>query len=440
MIKIPKTPLSNRPQHLRGLRIAVECLTLLFLLIPIPALLCAAFGSLRLKVCFFFYAVAAVSSLFLLHYFIRKKNLLGLSIQDVQEKINIANDEFGRAKNNYLALEAKIERYNKLKTIIEELNKHPSLDQIAQSLCEISYSLIAKEKGTCLLYLIDRQTHCLSLFKTKKEDRGLVIKTKKGDMYDLWVTRHVSPLLVEDAKKDFRFDIEKLGGSDPRKVYSLISAPLVNENRFLGILRLDSPEAESYSQDDLRFLLTLCDFGAVAIENSELFQKTQDLAIHDGLTQVYTKGYFIERLQEECKRSIRRETPLSLLMLDIDFFKQYNDTFGHTAGDIVLKNLCIRMQESLKGMSPLIGRFGGEEFCALLPGIDKDDACVAAESLRKTLEGQGITLRRQVTRVTVSIGVANFPYDTIAPDELVFKADQALYRAKNQGRNRVQAA
>jgi diguanylate cyclase (GGDEF)-like protein len=161
------------------------------------------------------------------------------------------------------------------------------------------------------------------------------------------------------------------------------------------------------------------------------------LAIHDELTSLYTKGYFLERLKEECKRGMRQNRVVSLLMLDIDYFKNYNDRLGHTAGDIVLQTLSHNIVDALKDLSPIISRFGGEEFCIVLPSQDKQKASAVAEQLRIRMEKTNITLRRQETNVTVSIGVASLPDDASDEDELVIKADRAMYEAKQKGRNRV---
>jgi len=367
----------------------------------------------------------------------KRKYNLGLQIQDLQEKVNILNDQNFQERKNKIALQEKIRRYNSLKQIIEEINQNLNLESVADTLSSIAFSLIANNKGTCILYLVDNKTQTPILIKTKKEDKELVIKAKEGDIFDLWVLRHVSSLAIEDIRKDFRFDLEKLKTQDLRSISSLISAPLITENKFLGILRLDNPLTGFYSQDDLRFLVTICDLGAVALENSELFQRTQDLATHDGLTSLYTKGYFLERLKQEYKRSIRKNTLFSLLMLDIDYFKNYNDKFGHTAGDIVLKNLSLNIVNSLKQFSPVISRFGGEEFCAILSHIDKKKARAIAEELRKEIEKMKIILRRQETNVTVSIGIATFPDDAKDEDELLLRVDRAMYKAKQKGRNRV---
>jgi len=363
---------------------------------------------------------------------------LQLQSQDTSEKINILNDQDSHELKNKIALQEKISRYSSLKKVIEKVNQNLDLESIADSLVLLTFSLIANNQGACLLYLVDKETQVsLSLFKTKKEDKELIIKSKQGDIFDFWVLRHASPLLIEDIKKDFRFDLEKLKVEAVRPFASLISAPLISEHRFLGILRLDHPDTGFYSQDDLRFLLTICDLGAVALENGELFKRTQDLAIHDELTSLYTRGYFLERLKEECIRSLRQNRTLSLLMLDIDYFKNYNDKFGHTAGDIVLRTLSKNIVESLKDLSPIVSRFGGEEFCVVIPGANKKKAYDIACELRAKVERTKIILRRQATFVTVSIGVATFVDDAKDEDELILKADRAMYEAKQKGRNRV---
>jgi diguanylate cyclase (GGDEF)-like protein len=245
-------------------------------------------------------------------------------------------------------------------------------------------------------------------------------------------------LLIEDIKKDFRFDLEKIEAKAYiRPISSLISSPLISEYKFLGILRVDNSISSLYSQDDLRFLTTISDLGAVALENGELFQRTRDLAIHDELTRLYTKGYFSERLKEECKKGLRQDITFSLLVLDIDYFKNYNDKFGHTSGDIVLKNLSHTMTDFLKDSNSIISRFGGEEFCIILPAKDKSGAYKIADELRVKIEKRKIILRKQETHVTISIGVASFPQDATDADELILRADKAMYEAKQKGRNRV---
>jgi len=409
----------------------------LFLYILLPIYLARGKAHQSLISLFLFYAVNALTILYLFKINSNRRYRLEYQIQSLEEKSNILSDQNNQELKNHLALQAKIIRYNSLKKIVEEINKTLNLDSIADYLAGVTFSFISNNKGVCNFYLVDNQTQKLRLFKTKKEDKKLIIKAKEGDIFDLWVLRHASPLLIEDIKKDFRFDLEKLKIQDLRPVSSLVSIPFITDQRFLGILRLDNPNPRFYSQDDLRFLARICDLGGVALENSELFKDTQDLAIHDGLTSLYTKGYLLERLKEECKRSIRQRSAFSLLMLDIDFFKNYNDRFGHTAGDIVLKNLSRNIVESLKKLNPVVSRFGGEEFCVVLEKVDKKKAYNLADALRENIEKDKIILRKKETHITVSIGVATFPSDASDEDELIRKADRAMYEAKLKGRNQV---
>ncbi|MDD2703605.1 MAG: sensor domain-containing diguanylate cyclase [Candidatus Omnitrophica bacterium] len=357
--------------------------------------------------------------------------------QNMQEKINILRNENIREDKNRNGLREKISRYNHLKDIIEKINKNFDLDSTVDNLVSIAFSSIANSRGNCFLYLFDNQERRLTLYKTKKEDKRLIIKPKAGDMFDHWVLRHMNCLWVEDAKKDFRFDPEKREDSESRPLGSLISVPLAAGHSLVGILRLDNPLPNFYSLDDLRFLMAIADIGAVALENNELFEKTKELAIHDGLTGLFAKGYFFDRLKEECKRGLRQKKIFSLLMIDIDRFKLYNDRFGHPAGDIVLGAISRAIVDFLKEETALIGRFGGEEFCVILSERAKEEAVSLAERLRKNIEEQSIVLRGQETKVTVSIGVASFLQDARDEAELVIKADKAMYAAKQGGRNRV---
>jgi len=442
LIKIPKKLSANKNLFFLSVilpffKITVSLLLIFILYCFLPFYLFArskGAGSLWLTI---FYLVNLAITFYLLRKNSRRIYHLQIKVENTQEQINVLDIQHARAIKNQAALKEKIRRYNSLKNIIEEINHSLTLEAIAHSLSDIAFSSIAHHQGSCILYLVDPRTQTLSLFKTKKEDHKLIIKAKEGDAFDLWVLRHSSPIIVEDVKKDFRFDPEKLKSEDVRGFSSLISAPLISENKFLGILRLDHPTTNFYSQDDLRFLVTVSDLGAVALENGELFQKTQDLAIHDGLTSLYTKGYFLERLKEECRRSQRHNTDFSLLMLDIDYFKSYNDKFGHTAGDIVLQKLSLDIANFLKESNPVISRFGGEEFCIILPRTDKEKAMATAEQLRSRIEKMRIILRRQETQVTVSIGVSSLPQDANDEDELIMKADQAMYAAKQKGRNKA---
>jgi diguanylate cyclase (GGDEF)-like protein len=368
---------------------------------------------------------------------LNRKYSLDYKVQQLQEDINIINEQIDRENRVKSAQEARILRYLSLKKLIEEINQEFDPEATAEQLLAAAFSLVADKKGVCLMYLVDKHDQKPILFKVKKEDRRLVIKDKEGDMFDNWVMRHNAPLFVEDVFKDFRFDIGKVEQQEHRPLASLISAPILTDQGLVGLLRLEHHEPGYYSQDDLRLLSTICDLGAVTLESSELYQKMEELANHDSLTSFLTRGYFVEALKDEVKRSSRSKTQFSLLLADLDYFKLYNDRFGHTAGDEVLRILSRIFKDELAEFNPVIGRYGGEEFCIILPGVAKPKALEIAGNLRKKVEKEKVVLRRQETNITISIGIAVFPDDAADDMDLIRKSDAAMYRAKEKGRNQV---
>ncbi|MFH1191771.1 MAG: sensor domain-containing diguanylate cyclase [Candidatus Omnitrophota bacterium] len=374
---------------------------------------------------------------FLLKYYSGKILLIQSGIEHHQEAINITEVENKKNQEYNLALKLKIKRYDNLEKLIENLNLSLKLEIVIRELSSTVYTLISNRTGVVLFYLLDNQSQKLNLAFSIKENPDSAILSKEGDIFDQWVLRHSSQLVIENLKNDFRFDFDRFSCQDKRTVLSLISSPLISNNSLLGLLRLESIKGGFFNQDDLRFLALVADLGAVALENSLLFQKTQDLAIHDNLTALYTHSYFIDRLRDEVRRAQRLDQHLSLMMIDIDFFKQYNDKFGHIMGDLVLKKMGRLLKDALSEFNALICRFGGEEFLVMLSGIDKKKSLIIAEKLRQRIQSEKIMLRRQDTHVTVSIGVASLPMDTKDEDELVQRADRAMYAAKEKGRNQV---
>ncbi len=362
-----------------------------------------------------------------------------INYENLKEEINTLNEQIKDFKNTHSSLEQKVVYYNDLREITNKI-QNLSLKEICQHLVDNTFYLLGKNKGSCLLYLVDPDRKKMNLFLTKKADRDYVINQKQGDVFDRWVIRHTASLLVGNVKADFRFDLEKTEFKPGRQVLSLISAPLKVEQRVLGILRLDNDAVHFYSQDELRFLDAICNIGALGLENAMLFQRTQELAIHDSLTSVYTKGYYLERLDEQIQRVTSAKSPgnLSLLMIDIDNFKGYNDQYGHIAGDIVLRGLGELFLEFFAGVSgAMVCRFGGEEFSVSLLDISKQKSRNLARDLRVKVQAKRFILRRKETQVTISVGLANLSSRIKTPQDLILQADKALYQAKQRGRNQV---
>ncbi len=220
-----------------------------------------------------------------------------------------------------------------------------------------------------------------------------------------------------------------------------MSVPLRFGGRPLGILRLSEGDRRSFTEAELDLAQGLGEQAALAINNARLYQAIEEQAIRDGLTGLFNHRFFYERLQAELVRSRRYGTPVSLLMIDVDDFKHYNDRYGHQAGDEVLRVLGVLIAREVRRDLDIACRYGGEEFTVILPHTPTAAAGVS-ERLRERIAATAFTSAdgTDLGSVTVSIGVAVYPGVAPEVDALVGAADEALYVAKGKGKNRVEVA
>jgi len=262
---------------------------------------------------------------------------------------------------------------------------------------------------------------------------GFYKPEKNGDIFDMWILKHNCPLLIEDTAQDYRFDLETTGQAIP--IGSFISVPLILDEKLLGILRLNSFDKYTFYSEDLSFLGAIADLSATTIGNTILYKQMERLALHDGLTGLYLRRYILERLDEILLYN--KQKAFTLMMLDIDDFKLYNDRFGHTAGDIIIRSVAKILLRHTRKHKDIVCRYGGEEFLVYLEGKNRSKAIEIAEKIRQDIEARHVVLRRIETNVTVSIGIACYPKDGRTKTDLIKKADDNLYRAKSTGKNRV---
>ena len=388
------------------------------------------FLSIGLVICIFYLII-------LRNRLIKKQSEIRLWIQNYREQMNLVEAGIQQEQVAIESFREKIVNYSQLKGLTERLSMCLTLEDTSKVFSAEVNRLFGDKDTTIILYLFHSKTGALGISSSQKGQMRINIKSKKGDAFDQWIVKTMQPLLIEDTKSDYRFDVERIVPQDARDIGSLISVPLMVGNKALGILRIDSPRENHFTTEDLRFLTTIGDLGAVAIENAQLYERVEQLAIRDGLTGLYLRRYLLDRVPEEISRQLRRKKQLAFLMFDLDKFKQYNDKFGHVAGDIVLRTMGMLLTNLFKEPGMLICRYGGEEFSVLVPDCTQKRALELAEEARRKVSEQTIILRREKTRVTVSIGVAVFPKDAQNPKELIHKADQALYQAKEKGRNKV---
>ena len=390
---------------------------------------------------FVFLGIALLFNILLLWSFhrrlVHKQSEIDLQKEEYFEKANLLKADLDKEWKAIDSFRKKIVSYSQLKDLTEKLSMSLTLAETSQVLSSEVNDFFGHKDITVILYLFHSKTGELGISSSQKGQLQVNIKSKNGDIFDQFVVKTLHPLLIEDTKKDFRFDVDKNKQADPRPIRSLISGPLLIGQKALGILRVESSLPEYFAQEDLRFLRTITDLASVAIENAQLYERIEDMAIRDSLTGLYLRRHMIERIEEELKREMRNHTALSFLMIDLDHFKKYNDEFGHVAGDIVLKTVAKILNDFFSQPGDLVCRYGGEEFCVILPGCPKEKAEELANELRTKIGQEKIVLRRQETSITVSVGVSSFPQDAQMREELIYKADHALYRAKDKGRNCV---
>ena len=219
----------------------------------------------------------------------------------------------------------------------------------------------------------------------------------------------------------------------------MVLIPLKAKDKINGIVVADNfITREPITKDDVHMLTMLANQAGLAIENSQLYEKTVMLANLDSLTTLWNHGYFQYLLNTELEKSRATQTPLSLLMLDIDYFKIYNDALGHQSGDKILKELAGLLKNQSRKMD-FVCRYGGEEFAMILPQTDKKEAFMIAERLRVDIEKHTFMHEEILPnkKLTVSLGISSFPEDGILSAELIAAADKFLYQAKNKGRNKI---
>jgi len=301
-----------------------------------------------------------------------------------------------------------------------------------------STELVGAEQGS--LMMVDNKDQTLAVQAAKGIDKRILekVKVKVGDSISGKVIEKGTPILVQDIESEFASRKNR-----PRyKTGSFMSLPLKIESRTVGVINIsDKITGEVFSDDDLNLLQSFACYASIALERGTYYRMTEELkkiSVTDALTGLLNRRYFQERLFEEVERSKRQSKPFTLFIIDIDDFKVFNDRYGHLAGDEALKRVAHAIRDAVRSID-VVSRLGGEEFSAILPFTTKADAYVIAERIRKSVE----EVRFMGTNVpsdqwlSISLGLAEFPADANTIDELIDRADKAMYLAKARGKNRI---
>jgi len=255
-----------------------------------------------------------------------------------------------------------------------------------------------------------------------------------------WAAENGQPLFIPNLQRDGRFAAEyDLHVSFTPQ--SIVCVPVKSHDTVFGVIQLiDSIDGSILDAADEKILTAIADFAGVAISNARALEKIQQLVITDDLTGLFNSRYFFEQIEYEVERAKRYSSPLSLVFLDLDHFKNVNDTYGHLTGSRLLAEVGSVVAEQIR-KTDKAARYGGDEFVIILPHTEKSGAFTLAMKLHNELNKKAFYGNDgNLLTVSGSFGVASFPEDAHNSAELISRADEAMYLVKNSGRNGVRAA
>lgn len=332
---------------------------------------------------------------------------------------------------------------DELETLIDigkALTSHLTIDDVYQVVMEKVGKLLRPQAWSLLI--VDEETRelCFEIVVSPSAERLAGSRLQPGEGVPGWVAEYAVSLLIPDVSKDSRFSMrtdKKLGFV----TRSIVCVPLISNNRIIGVIQLVNGQGQGeFTEQDQRILSTIADFTAIAIENSRLHQRVRDLTITDDLTGLFNSRHFQTLCEYEMERASRYGHELSMVFLDLDHFKQINDTYGHLTGSRLLKEVG-QLFQKLTRVVDYAARYGGDEFVFLLPSTGKKGALAMAENLLEKLRvAEFFSDCEQSIQVTASIGVATYPTDAYCLQELIKLSDEAMYEIKRSTRNGVASA
>jgi len=341
---------------------------------------------------------------------------------------------YERRKREKEDLDKTLQNLSLLYSIGKAMNYISDLKNLLQYILNQAIDIASAEKGSIMLYNLETDRLNIRVLAgledteyqekvNSNEIRCRSFKPGEGIAGRVFMTSQ--PMIVNNIREDDLFI-----KSETSYVRSIACIPMIVYSDVIGVINVtNKKKGKEFTDEDVEMLKAVADQAAVAVNKAQLW----DMAVTDSLTGLYVRRYFMVKLQEEIHRAERYKKRLSVIMADLDRFKKINDTYGHDAGDRALKTISKFLQKNIRDVDA-IARYGGEEFVMLIPDADKEAAFCLAERLRDELAKVEL---EDLPPITISLGIATYPSDGTDLEELIKKADAAMYEAKKQGRNKV---
>ena len=323
--------------------------------------------------------------------------------------------------------------------VAKALTSSLDLDSILQTIMEKMAEYFRPD--TWSLLMVD-EAHDELYFAIAVGDKAEALKNarlKVGEGIAGWVAKHGEARIVPDVRKDPYFT-SHAADATKWETRSVICVPLRSKLRVLGVIQLVNVDMDRFKEPELFVLRALCDYAAIAIENSKWVEKIQELTITDDCTGLYNARHLYKTLETEVYRSSRFGYEFSVLFIDLDHFKSVNDTHGHLIGSKLLTEVGYLIKAQLR-LIDFAFRYGGDEFVVLLPQTGKDQALVVARRLRDGLRASSFCQEEGLNlNVRASIGVASYPHDARSAHDVIRQADGMMYMVKNSSRDNIGVA
>jgi diguanylate cyclase (GGDEF)-like protein len=323
--------------------------------------------------------------------------------------------------------------------VAKALTSMLDLDSILQAIMDKMAEYFRPDTWSLLMVDEDRQELYFAIAVGDAADALKNVRLKVGEGIAGWVAKHGEQLIVPDVQSDPRF-AKRIDDMTKWETRSIICVPLRSKHRVLGVIQLVNVNMTGFKDEEVFFLQALCDYAAIAIENARAVEKIQELTITDDVTGLFNARHLYKTLETEVYRSARFGYEFTVLFIDLDHFKQVNDTYGHLVGSKLLAEIGYLIKAQLR-LIDFAFRYGGDEFVILLPQTAKDSAVHVAKRLRDNLRStkfcseEGLNLN-----VKASIGLATYPHDAKTPHDIIRQADEMMYLVKNTTRDNIGVA
>jgi diguanylate cyclase (GGDEF)-like protein len=316
-----------------------------------------------------------------------------------------------------------------LKQIANVLGSTLEVKKVLTKICEACEKLL-KAKSVSIYFISGKSLVLKNRMGKSTLPDKIEINEKEGELVKYLSKNYI---MSSAAIKDDSVINGIYSGS---KFNFKISGFLGSEKEKMGILLIEEMENSDIDDSDIQLFSILLNLASLSIRNALLYQKVKKLANQDGLTKLFTKRYFDSYMKLELARSMRHKKKFSIIMSDIDHFKNFNDEHGHQAGDYVLEKTALIFQQTVR-FTDLVSRYGGEEFIIVLPETDLEGAYIVSEKIRTKLESTILTFEGKELSVRVSLGISTYPDHGEVVKDLIKLCDNCLYHAKKTGRNKT---